>query len=155
MIDTKKCVQRVVCFWSWVIVSTGRIFERFHYQVQNVTFPKPFKKKCISEIERLGSIIIFHLSKLWKAKFFILCDATFQVRLQGKFEINRSWEWKSLAFRASDSTGVILIGFVTKIIRMLGMRPRIIFDRSIIDTSQSCDTSRSGLVNLKANSTLF
>ena len=31
----------------------------------------------------------------------------------------------------------------------------VIFDRSIIDTSQRCDTSRSGLVNLKANSTLF
>ena len=37
-------------------------------------------------IVRIGSIIIFHLSKLWKAKFFILCDVIFLVRLQRKFE---------------------------------------------------------------------
>ena len=36
--------------------------------------------------------IIFHLSKLWKAKFFILCDVVFLVRLQGKFEIDHSRE---------------------------------------------------------------
>ena len=30
---------------------------------------------------RIGSIIIFHLSKLWKAKFVILCDVLFLVRL--------------------------------------------------------------------------
>ena len=29
------------------------------------------------EVARIDSIIIFHLSKLWKAKFFILCDAVF------------------------------------------------------------------------------
>ena len=40
------------------------------------------------------NIIIFHLSKLWKAKFFILCGAIFLVRLRGKFEIDHSWEWK-------------------------------------------------------------
>ena len=39
------------------------------------------------EVVRMGSIIIFDLSKLWKAKFFILCDVIFLVRLQGKFEI--------------------------------------------------------------------
>ena len=38
---------------------------------------------------------------------------------------------------------------------MLAMMPHIIFDRSIIDTSQRSDMSRRGLVNLKANSTLF
>ena len=59
------------------------------------------------------------------------------------------------AFRASDVTGVMLIGFVTKMIMMLGMMPRIIFDRSIIDTLQRRDTSRSGHVNLKANSNPF
>ena len=37
-------------------------------------------------------MIIFHLSKRWKAKFFILCDVIFLVRLQGKFEIDHSWE---------------------------------------------------------------
>ena len=37
-------------------------------------------------------IIIFHLSKLWKFKFFILCDVIFLVRLRVKFEIDHSWE---------------------------------------------------------------
>ena len=43
---------------------------------------------------KIGSIIIFHLSKLRKAKFFTLCDAVFLVRLQGKFGYDHSWEWK-------------------------------------------------------------
>ena len=49
------------------------------------TFSHPFKEKCISEVARIhGSI--FHLSKqLWKAKFFILCDVVFLVRLQENF----------------------------------------------------------------------
>ena len=38
---------------------------------------------------RIGSIIIFHLSKLWKAKFFVLCDVL-MVRLQGKFKIDHT-----------------------------------------------------------------
>ena len=37
-------------------------------------------------------MIIFHLSKVRKAKFFILCDVIFLVRLQGKVEIDHSWE---------------------------------------------------------------
>ena len=40
--------------------------------------------------ERIGSIIIFHLSKPWKTKFFILCYVVFLVRLQRKFEIDHS-----------------------------------------------------------------
>ena len=51
------------------------------------------KRNCISEVVRIGSIIIFHLSKLWKANFFIRCGVIFLVRLQGKFEVDRSWEW--------------------------------------------------------------
>ena len=38
---------------------------------------------------------------------------------------------------------------------MLGIMAHIIFDRSIIDMSQRCDMSRSGLVYLKANSTPY
>ena len=41
---------------------------------------------------RIGSIIICQLSKLSKAKFFILCDVIFLVRLQDKFDIDHSWE---------------------------------------------------------------
>ena len=41
--------------------------------------------------------VVCHLSKLWKAKFFILCVAIiYLVRLQGKFNIDHSWEWKVL-----------------------------------------------------------
>ena len=57
-----------------------------------------------NEVVRIGSIIIFHLSKLWKAEFLILCDEIFLVRLQEKFEIDHSclqlfrarggkWQW--------------------------------------------------------------
>ena len=45
---------------------------------------QPFKKKCITDIMSICSIIIFPPSKLCKAKFFILCDVIFLVRLQGK-----------------------------------------------------------------------
>ena len=34
--------------------------------------------------------IIFHLSKLWKAKFSLLCDVIFQEGLEGKFDIDHS-----------------------------------------------------------------
>ena len=53
-------------------------------------FSQPFKEKCISDVVRSGSVIICHTCKLWKAKFFILGDAIFLVRLQGKFEIDHS-----------------------------------------------------------------
>ena len=42
----------------------------------------------MSEVVRIGLIIIFHLSKLWKAEFSILCDVIFLVRLQEKFELD-------------------------------------------------------------------
>ena len=35
----------------------------------------------------IGSIVIFRLSELWKARFFIPCDVIFLVRLQGKIRI--------------------------------------------------------------------
>ena len=51
-----------------------------------------FQDKCMSEVMRIGSIIISHLSKLWKVKFLILCDVISLARLQEEFEIDRSWE---------------------------------------------------------------
>ena len=41
--------------------------------------------------------IIFHLSKLWKAKFSLLCDVIFLVGLEGKFDIDHSQKWKGLS----------------------------------------------------------
>ena len=58
------------------------------------TFSQPFKEKCKSEVVRIGSIIKFRMSKLREAKFFTLCDAIFLVRLQGKFGVDHTWEWK-------------------------------------------------------------
>ena len=58
------------------------------------TFSQLFREKHISEA--VGIITIFHLSKLWKAKFFILCNVIFMVRLQGKIEIDHSWGVKGL-----------------------------------------------------------
>ena len=48
----------------------------------------------ISQVVRVNSIIIIHLSKLWKAKFSLLCDVIFLVGLEGKFDIDHSQEWK-------------------------------------------------------------
>ena len=59
----------------------------FHFQARKVHSPNLLKR---SEVVRIGSIIIFHLGKLWRAKFFILCDVLFLVRRQGKFEIDHS-----------------------------------------------------------------
>ena len=54
------------------------------------TFSQPSKKKCMSGVVRICTIIILHLSKLWIPKFFILCDVIFLVRLQGKVDIDHS-----------------------------------------------------------------
>ena len=54
--------------------------------------PTFLKEKCVSEAVRIGRIIIFHLSKLRKAKFFIMCGVIFQVRMKGEFEIDHSWD---------------------------------------------------------------
>ena len=43
---------------------------------------------------RIGSIIIFRLSELWKAKFSILCDVIFLVRLRGEI-----WYWSLLGVK--------------------------------------------------------
>ena len=36
--------------------------------------PTVVKRRCVSQVGRIGSIIMFHLSKRWKVKFSILCD---------------------------------------------------------------------------------
>ena len=48
------------------------------------------------KVVRICIKIIFHLSKLWKANFSLLCDVIFLVRLQGNFDIDHSQEWKGL-----------------------------------------------------------
>ena len=58
----------------------------------------------------MGSIIIiFHLSKLWKAKFFKLCDVIVLVRLLGSERVNRELTFPT-GFPVSWS--IILFSFV-------------------------------------------
>ena len=66
-------------------------FDPFTPKFKKYHLPAFLKKDVFPSID---STIIFHLSKLWRAKFSILCDVIFLVRLQGKFEIDHSWEWK-------------------------------------------------------------
>ena len=77
----------------WKISNTFHLELTFSLSSSKSTFSEP--SKCICKVMRTGSIIIFQMSKLWEAKFSILCDVIFPVKLQGKFEIDHSsWEWK-------------------------------------------------------------
>ena len=77
--------------WRHLVRPLDPFTPKFHSK----KYMLPTFEKCISEVVRIGSIYIFHLvGKKWKAKFFILCDVIFLVRLQGKFEIDHSWEWQ-------------------------------------------------------------
>ena len=78
-----RCVKKTPSFYTF-----------FHSHVQNIHSPNLVKEKCMSEVVISGSMIICYLSKLWKAKFFLLCDVIFLVRLQGKIDIDHSWEGK-------------------------------------------------------------
>ena len=66
------------------------VLQPFHSWAQKVHSPNLLKRKCISGVARICIIIIFHLSKLWKAKFSLLCDVIFLLRLQEKFDIDHS-----------------------------------------------------------------
>ena len=90
--------------------------------ISNSTFSQPFKQKMyLSEVVRIGSIIIFHLSKRWKAKFSILCDVIFLVRLEGKFEIGSEILIKTIfllscvAENQSEENGVDLYEITTRV----------------------------------------
>ena len=61
----------------------------------SLTLSQAFEGKCVSEVVRIGSIIVFHLSKLWRTKFFILCDGIFLARLNLKlFKLCEDELWK-------------------------------------------------------------
>ena len=59
--------------------------------------PNISKGKCVSEAVRIGSIIIFKQSKLWKAKFSILC----YISGEAAGEI---WHWSLLGVKGSRSS---------------------------------------------------
>ena len=84
--------------WEELPLRSGHIVLRHKVAPCNPFTPEPKKqilptylkkeRKFISEVAIIGCVFIFHLRKLWKAKFSILCDAIFLVRLQGKFDID-------------------------------------------------------------------
>ena len=49
-------------------------FFNLSLPTSKVHSPNLPEEKCMSEVVRIGSIIIFHLRKPWKDKFFIMCD---------------------------------------------------------------------------------
>ena len=67
-----------------------RQFNPFTPKLKKVHSPSPSREKCISDVVRIGIIIICQLGKLWKAKFSILCDEMFMAKLQGEFDIDHS-----------------------------------------------------------------
>ena len=70
--------------------SLSFLFNLFTPKLNEYILPTFSMRKCMSEVVIFGSVIIFHLSKLGKSKFSILCDVIFLVRLQGKFDIDHS-----------------------------------------------------------------
>ena len=88
-----RTLFQLVTFQRLSVALTRRFSNKpFRSQVQKVHSPNIPREKCISEVVRIGSIISFQLNKLRKAKFSILCDVIFLVRLQGNFEIDHGWE---------------------------------------------------------------
>ena len=81
----------------WIISSmtmAWAFFNPFSPKLKKCILPN-FKKQSYERCSKnLYSIITFHLSKLCKVKFSILCDVIFLVRLQGNFDIDHSQEWK-------------------------------------------------------------
>ena len=86
---TVLCRKGECTFWAW----EWKVLP-FHSWAQKVYSPNLSKSDCMSDVARICSIITFHLSKLWKVKFSILCDVIFLVRLLGNFDIDHSQEWK-------------------------------------------------------------
>ena len=57
----------------------------------------PKQEKCISEVVRIGSIIIFHLSKLWMSHLLPVMLYFWGVMPKGKLGIDYSWECNGLS----------------------------------------------------------
>ena len=73
-------------------------FLPFHSQRILEVFSQPFKEECMSDVVRIISIIIFSSHEAIKNQVLHTCDIIFLLRLQGKFDIDHSWEWKGAVF---------------------------------------------------------
>ena len=61
-----------------------RVKDPFTPKLKKYILPALRRRNVLSDLVRIGGIIIFHLSKLWKT----LCDVIILVRLPRKFEID-------------------------------------------------------------------
>ena len=97
----------------------------------------------MSEVLRIGSIIIFYLSKLWKAKFFILYELLFLVRPQGKFEVDQLLGLKGLISQHSRNSVRIRIrakGSVRASFGLSNLKTRRFGSEGPFDASQRVPT---------------
>ena len=69
---------------------TWFMLYQFTPKFKKSILPTFLKRNVLSEVVRIGSIIIFYQSKLWKAKFFILYDVIFLVTA------GEIWNWSLL-----------------------------------------------------------
>ena len=87
-----------IVFNTWPS-STFRREVKLSLQSSKSTFGSPnlhVQDKCFREVVRIGSIIIFRLGKLWKAKFFILwCNISGEAA--GKI-----WNWSLLGVKGLE-----------------------------------------------------
>ena len=91
----------------------------FHSQVQKAHSPNLSKRMNEWCNENWYTIIIFRLSKLWKAKFFILCDGWRGCRGNLKLitlgnEVRNvgAWSWRKRKHRVESSLSNISLSFV-------------------------------------------
>ena len=70
-------------------------------------FSKPFKEKCLSEVVRIGSIIVFHLSNLWNAKLLI---TSVWCNISGE-AAGETWSWSLLGVKGLSVCSSVNICF--------------------------------------------
>ena len=75
------------------------VLATLYSQVQNVHSPNLLKRNILREAARIGSMIIFHLTKLWKPKFSILCDV---LNIFGQAS-GKIWNWSFLGVKRSNA----------------------------------------------------
>ena len=110
---------------------------RFTFTLIEVLFTHVQKQKLTlaleSEVLRIGGKIIIHLRVLGKARFSFLCDVIFlrMMRLQGKFEIDHSWE------RIFKSIFISFIRLVIKLNECPASSKEVLRGGSVIPCQQS------------------
>ena len=80
----------ILCSNHWLKIKT-----------QNGSFSQPFKEKCISEVVRIGNIIIFHLSKLYcQVLHTMWCDISGEAA-------GEIWNWSLMGMNSVQTCPVL------------------------------------------------